>query len=108
MVSELASHINKSRFDVRVICIYGQRKGNEMERAVEDSGASISYLGFKDSESRLKGIYRTWNELNSFKPDVVHTHLGAVHIVFLGCWRMELNSYTPFTMFLKWKRLDPR
>ena len=78
MVSELASHINKSRFDIRVICIYGQRKGNEMERAVEDSGASISYLGFKDSESRLKGIYRTWNELNSFKPDVVHTHLGAV------------------------------
>lgn len=78
MVSELASHINKNLFDVRVICIYGQRKGNEMERAVEDSGASISYLGFKDSESRLKGIYRTWNELNSFKPDVVHTHLGAV------------------------------
>lgn len=78
MVSELASHINKSRFDVRVICIYGQREGNEMERVVEDSGASISYLGFKDSDTRLKGISRTWSALNSFKPDVVHTHLGAV------------------------------
>lgn len=78
MVSELASHINKSRFDVRVICIYGQREGNEMERAVEDSGASISYLGFKDTDNRLKGISQTWNALSSFKPDVVHTHLGAV------------------------------
>lgn len=78
MVSELASHINKNLFDVRVICIYGQREDNEMERAVEDSGASIMYLGFAGSENRFKGISQTWSALNSLKPDVVHTHLGAV------------------------------
>lgn len=78
MVSELASHINKERFDVKVICIYGQAEGNEMERSVEESGASISFLGFKGADNRFVGIMRVWRALSEFMPDVVHTHLGAV------------------------------
>ncbi len=78
MVSELASHINKSRFEVQVICIYGQAEGNEMELSVEESGALVSFLGFEGTENRLVGIARVWRALSEFRPDVVHTHLGAV------------------------------
>lgn len=78
MISELASHIDKQKFDVRVICIYGEPESNEMECAVKQSGASLVFLGFKFTENRLNGISRVWKELSSFKPDVVHTHLGAV------------------------------
>lgn len=78
MVSELASHLNKNRFEVQVVCIYGQAEGNEMERSVEGSGALVSFLGFEGTESRLIGIARVWKALSEFKPDIVHTHLGAV------------------------------
>ncbi len=78
MVSELASHIDKSRFDVEVICIYGDVVENEMVRSVKDSGASVVFLEYKGSESRLMGIVRVWRALDAFQPDVVHTHLGAV------------------------------
>lgn len=78
MVSELASHVDKNRFDVQVICIYGQAEGNEMERFVEESGALLSFLGLEETLNRMTGIVRVWRALSEFKPDVIHTHLGAL------------------------------
>lgn len=76
MVSLLASHLDLSRFDVRVFCVYGDPHDNVMERAVLDHGVSITYirkgLGFS-----LKYLVKVWRALSSYSPDVVHTHLGA-------------------------------
>lgn len=76
MVSLLASHLDLSRFDVRVFCVYGDPQDNVMERAVLDHGVPITYirkgLGFS-----LKYLSKTWCELSKFKPDIVHTHLNA-------------------------------
>ena len=76
MVSLLASHLDLSRFDVRVFCVYGDPQDNVMERAVLDHGVPITYirkgLGFSP-----KYLAKTWCELSKFKPDIVHTHLNA-------------------------------
>ena len=78
VVSEIASALNKEEFEVRVICIYGERLGNEMETKVELAGASISYLRLSDKDNPLVGISRLWRELDTFAPDVIHSHLGAL------------------------------
>lgn len=44
MVSLLASHLDLSRFDVRVFCVYGDPQDNVMERAVLDHGVPITYI----------------------------------------------------------------
>ena len=76
MVSLLASHIDLSRFEVRVFCVYGNPQNNVMERTVLEHGVPITYirkgLGFS-----LKHMIRLGRELSSFEPDVVHTHLNA-------------------------------
>lgn len=79
MVSLLASHLDLSRFDVRVFCISGEAQGNVMERAIEKHGVDIVYLG-KGLGFSLRHALLIWKELNAFKPDVVHTHLnGALY-----------------------------
>lgn len=85
MVSLLASHLDLSRFDVHVFCVYGDPHDNVMERAVLDHGVPITYirkgLGFS-----FKYLVKVWRALSSYSPDVVHTHLGAS--VYCASWAL--------------------
>lgn len=83
MVSLLVSHLDLSRFDVRVFCIYGNSLGNIMEYAVVNHGVSIEYIG-KGKGFSLKGLMGVWSALSAFSPDIVHTHLSAC--VYCGPW----------------------
>ena len=45
MVSRLASHLDLSRVEAEVICLYGQPLQNRLEKAVTSHGVSIKYIG---------------------------------------------------------------
>lgn len=76
MVAHLVSHLDRNRIDVQVFCIYGEPQGNSLEQEVINSGVTINYvrkgLGFS-----LRAVKRLYSMLNSYHPDIVHTHLRA-------------------------------
>lgn len=77
MVALLASALDKSTFDVRVFCIYGEAQGSEMESSVLASGGSIEYLGKDKVGVSISSLKRVWDALERYNPDVIHTHLSA-------------------------------
>lgn len=79
MVASLASFLDKDKFEVVVFCIYGNDNGTVMERSVRDSGARIVYLNRSIGDSAVKGVVSVWKALSAYKPDIVHTHLGALY-----------------------------
>lgn len=83
MVSRLASHIDLSRVDAEVICIYGKPQNNRLEKEIEKHGVPIKFIG-KGKGFSLKAISKLWQELSAFKPTVVHTHLSAC--VYCAPW----------------------
>lgn len=85
MVSRLASHLDLSRVEAEVICLYGQPLQNRLEKAVIENGVTIKYIG-KGKGFSVGALYRLWKELSSFKPSAVHTHLSAC--VYCAPWAM--------------------
>ena len=85
MVSRLAAHLDLSRIDAEVICLYGQPLQNRLEEAVTGHGVPIKYLG-KGRGFSAGALYRLWKELSAFKPSVVHTHLSAC--VYCAPWAL--------------------
>ena len=83
MVSRLASHIDLSRVDAEVICIYGKPQNNRLEKEIDKHGVPIKFIG-KGKGFSLKAISKLWQELSAFKPTVVHTHLSAC--VYCAPW----------------------
>lgn len=83
MVSRLASHIDLSRVDVEVICIYGERQNNCLEKAIKDHGVPIKYIG-KGKGFSIQAVIRLCKELSLFHPSIVHTHLSAC--VYCAPW----------------------
>lgn len=86
MVAHLASHLDLTKCDVRVFCIYGDPKGNEMERMVEGHGVRIIHLG-KGLGFSLRHVSKMCKLLEDFDADVVHTHLGAA--IYCAPWAMK-------------------
>ena len=83
MVFQLASGMNAEKFETEVFCVYGQPQGNYMEQALKVQGVRIHYIGKKLGPS-LGAIRRLFRELDSFSPDVVHTHMYAC--VYSALW----------------------
>ena len=76
MVSRLVSHLNLEVVEAEVICTYGERLDNELERVITSHGVPIRYIGKKKGFS-LDALFRLGKELSAFQPTVVHTHLSA-------------------------------
>lgn len=76
MVSVLCAAIDLERFDLRVYCIYGKPQHNPLEQRVRDAGVPIVFLR-KGLGFSLKAVAKLYRELSAFRPDVVHSHLGA-------------------------------
>ena len=86
MVSLLASHLDLSKYDVRVFCVYGRPEGNALERAVEDHGVPIIHLG-KDRGFSIKLVLKMRKVLESFGADVVHSHLSGA--IYASAWALR-------------------
>jgi len=82
MVSQLAAAMDPDAFETEVFCIYGGPQGNHMEQALQDRGVPIHYIGKKLGFS-VRAIFRLFQKLDTFGPDVVHTHLYACMYAFL-------------------------
>ena len=75
-VFQLALGLNRSQFDIRVFCVYGQPQGNFMEQELQDKGVQIHYIGKKKGFS-LSAVWKLFCALDQFAPDVIHTHQYA-------------------------------
>ena len=76
MVSRLVSQLDLECVDAEVICIYGTKLDNELEKAIVSHGIPICYIGKKKGFS-LGATFRLGKELSSFHPTIIHTHLSA-------------------------------
>ncbi len=76
MVSLLTSTIDTVEFDVRVYCIYGDPQDNPLEARVQNAGIDITYLR-KGVGFSIKALMSLCRELAEYRPDIVHSHLGA-------------------------------
>lgn len=76
MISRLVSHLNLDEVTAEVICIYGAALNNTLEKDIMDHGVKIIYIG-KEKGFSLKAVRALNQELDRFKPDVIHTHLSA-------------------------------
>lgn len=76
MVSLLASHLDLTRYEVRVFCVFGQAEGNALERAVEEHGVRIVHLG-KGRGFSLGHVGKMRRALEEYGADVVHSHLSG-------------------------------
>ena len=83
MVSRLAAHLDLSKVDAEVICIYGKPLHNRLEQVVLEHGVPIRFIE-KDKGFSISALKRLWKELSAFCPDVVHTHLSAC--VYCAPW----------------------
>ena len=86
MVSLLASHLDLSKYEVRVFCVYGQPEDNAMEHAIKDHGVPIVHLG-KGRGFSPRHVSKMRKMLEAYGADVVHTHLGAC--VYCSTWAMR-------------------
>lgn len=89
MVSLLASNLDINKLDARVYCIYGDPQGTPMEQEILNHGVSITYLR-KGIGFSLRCLFRVWQEMSAFKPEVIHTHLGAG--VYCAPWTLFHKS----------------
>ncbi len=85
MVSLLGSSIDQERFDVRVLCIYGDFLHNMMENELTCAGVRIDYL-HKGLGLSPKAIFNVAKYMNDFKPDIIHTHLASVFYCLPWAW----------------------
>lgn len=83
MAAQLGCGLNSEQFELEVFCIYGHALGNKMERDLQDKGIPIHYLGKKKGFS-LPAVLKLFRALDSFGPDLIHTHQYAC--VYAAVW----------------------
>lgn len=82
MVCELVCHIDRSKYDLQVICVNG-KCNSPLENKIEQQGIDVVYLN-GITKVNLKSIIKVWKALSAYHPDVIHTHIGGV--VFSTPW----------------------
>lgn len=83
MVSQLACALEVEGIDREVFCIYGQPQENHLEQALRERNIPIHFIGKKKGPS-LSALWCLFRELDSFGPDLIHTHLYAC--VYAAAW----------------------
>lgn len=75
MVYELVDNIDKSRFDVTVMCYIG-KLGTPLEKKVEEV-ANIVYLN-ENHGITLASMKHVFAKIREINPDLIHAHLGGM------------------------------
>ena len=82
MVCELIRSMDLDRFLIKVICFAGYAENSFLEKKVEAAGVEVSYgVG----GGGIHGACFVAKELSSFKPDLVHAHLGGAQLSMPWC-----------------------
>ncbi len=81
MAAQLAAGMDSDAYTVEVFCVYGDPLGNHLEKMIQDRGIRIHFIGKKKGFS-LSAMGRLYQALETFHPDVVHTHLYACLYAF--------------------------
>jgi glycosyltransferase involved in cell wall biosynthesis len=82
MVEQLVSHLDYSRFDVKLI-VLSAPASTYLEESVGRSGAELHYLNKKPG-FHIRTFFQAWKLLGAFHPDVIHTHLRGW--IYLAPW----------------------
>ena len=96
MIYELAKNVDRSQFEVNVLC-YNPSKGTEEELQMEQV-CSVTYLDTMGNISP-KCILSTLRAIRKLKPDIVHAHLGGV--VFGAIWTLVFQKPLVITIHAK-------
>lgn len=86
MITRLATHLDLTKIETVVICVYGNPQNNWMEKEILEHGIPIKYIG-KEKGFSGGAILRLGKALSEFRPDVVHTHLSAC--VYCAPWILK-------------------
>ncbi len=80
MAAQLAASVDRNRFCVELL-VMGAPEGTGIEKYVKRTGVKTVFF-HKELGFSLKALWRMHKYLNSFKPDVIHTHLsGCVYAI---------------------------
>lgn len=85
MVAQLVNGLDRTQFEPKIFCVYGQPQGSHMEQMLHERQIPIHYIGKKKGVS-LSAVFRLFRALDAFAPDVIHTHLYAC--VYAALWPM--------------------
>ena len=91
MVYELVRSINRGLFEVHVICYNGHADTVELEERIEQCVDNVTYLESKGGIARRREVFRV---LKTFRPDLVHAHLGGYQMGLPWC----ILSHTPLLL----------
>lgn len=81
MVCQLATHINRERFEIKVFCV-GEKRGTHLEQEILDAGIAIQFCNLSGRVTPKK-LFTFAKELGKFAPDIIHTHIdGAIYAYF--------------------------
>ena len=95
MVAQLAAGMDLEKYTVEVFCVYGVPLKNHLEQLVQDNGVRIHFIKKKRGFS-LSAMYRLFRELNTFNPDVIHTHVCLpLHLPLAGAAKEAFPAYLP-------------
>jgi glycosyltransferase involved in cell wall biosynthesis len=84
MVSSLTRNLRRRGHGVAVVSLAGAQ-GNAVEAALREDGVELHFLGAARGRAALvRGVAHVRAE---FRPDVIHTHLGAMKYVVTGFGR---------------------
>lgn len=75
MVEQLVGNFNYSNFEVR-LAIQSAPLGTYLEESVSRYGAQVIYFN-KKSGFHIRPFIQAWRDLNTFQPDVIHTHVQS-------------------------------
>jgi len=79
MVAQLASAIDKTRFNVQLL-VMSERKGTPIDKKVQDENVKVIYFQ-KPQGFSFWTLLKVYKHLNYFRPDIIHTNLSACSYV---------------------------
>ncbi len=91
MVFRLAAGMDQTRYHIEVFCVYGQPQNNSMEANLVEKGIKLHHIGKKLGFSP-KAVWKLFQGLDHFAPDLIHTHMYAC--VYAALWPVVRR--TPF------------
>lgn len=91
MAYELVSHIDKGRFDCKVLC-FGKKADTPLESLMEKT-CPVEYVGHS-GRITTSAMLRVFKRISAFNPDIIHAHMGSV--AFAAPWCIIHNK--PFVV----------
>lgn len=104
LVLDIASNIDKSKFEVCILSLY-PRQGYLFEKISDELGIETIYLD-KRKGFGIKIIVSIYQFLKKFKPDVIHTHLYVVPYILVPTVLCGIKKRVHTIHTLAWREVS--